>query len=106
MMRTVLTCFALVVAVVAVYAQVHSHSFVNFDDETYIYENPFVKQGLTLDGVTWALRTFTQANWHPLMWISLMIDSQIYGTWAGGFLITNFVLHAINSVVLFLLLRR
>src|SRR5213594_186156 len=96
----------LAVVTLAVYAQVIGHQFITLDDPTYIQENSMVKRGVTLAGLTWAFTTFHVANWHPLTWISHMIDSQFFGLNAGGHLLVNALIHAFNSVLLFLFLRR
>src|ERR1700751_5631892 len=66
-----------------IYAQVIGHQFIALDDPTYIRENPMVNRGLTRAGLAWAFTTFYAANWHPLTWISHMIDCQLFGTDAG-----------------------
>jgi tetratricopeptide (TPR) repeat protein len=98
---------ALLVATVAlVYAQTINYGFVNLDDEGYVAKNPHLRGGLTADALIWAFTTNRQMNWHPLTWLSLLLDAQFYGTtWAGGFHLTNVLLHAANAVLLFLLLR-
>jgi predicted negative regulator of RcsB-dependent stress response len=96
----------LVVAVFLVFGQTLRHDFINYDDEDYFYANPHVKAGLTWSGVTWAFRTGYAANWHPLTWLSLMCDAQLFGPGAAGPHLTNVLLHAANTVLLFLLLRR
>ena len=96
----------LVVRAVLVYAQTYRHDFVNIDDATYVANNPHLRHGLTVDAIVWAFSTSDKINWHPLTWLSLLLDAQCYGTSsAGGFLRTNFLLHAANAVLLFLLLR-
>jgi protein O-mannosyl-transferase len=96
----------LVVAVFLVFGQTVWHGFVNYDDEDYFYGNPHVKAGLTWSGVTWAFQTGYAANWHPLTWLSLMLDAQLFGTGAAGPHLTNVLLHAASTVLLFLLLTR
>ena len=96
----------LVVAVFLVFGQTLWHDFVNYDDEDYFYANPHVKAGLTWSGVTWAFQTGYAANWHPLTWLSLMLDAQLFGPGAAGPHLTNVLLHAANTVLLFLLVRR
>jgi Flp pilus assembly protein TadD len=103
---TVGICVLLVVAVFLVFGQTLRHDFINYDDEDYFYANPHVKAGLTWSGVTWAFRTGYAANWHPLTWLSLMCDAQLFGPGAAGPHLTNVLLHAANTVLLFLLLRR
>jgi len=80
--------------------------FLNYDDDHYVTDNPHVMQGLTANGIAWAFRSTEVFNWHPLTWISLMLDAQCFGLNAGGFHFVNALLHAANSVLLFLLLRK
>ncbi len=80
--------------------------FVNIDDEDYVVANPHVTGGITLDNLRWAATAFHSYNWHPLTWISLQLDSQLFGTTAGVYHRTNVLLHAANVVLLFWLLRR
>lgn len=76
----------LILANLVVYWQVRNHDFLNFDDNTYLTENPHVQAGLTWEGLVWAFST-TYANfWHPLTWLSYMLDYQIYGLKPGGYL--------------------
>ena len=98
--------FGLVAVTLTVYAQVMSHQFIILDDNLYIRENPIVNQGLTLTGIAWAFTTFHATNWHPLTWLSHMLDSQIFGLNAGGHLLVNALIHASNTLLLFLFLRR
>ncbi len=101
------TISALLVAAVAlVYAQTYHYGFVSIDDDDYVATNSHLHGGLTADSFAWAFTTNRTMNWHPLTWLSLLLDAQCYGTtWAGGFHLTNVVLHAANAVLLFLLLR-
>jgi tetratricopeptide (TPR) repeat protein len=97
-------CAVLVTLVFIVFGQTVSHGFVNFDDNYYVYENPMVLRGLSFDGFRWAL-TFGQiGHWHPLTWVTHMLDCQLYGMWAGGHHLTNVILHAVAVVLLFLVL--
>jgi Tfp pilus assembly protein PilF len=98
--------FGLVAVTLAVYAQVANHQFIILDDNRYIRENPIVNRGLTLMGIAWAFTTFHAANWHPLTWLSHMLDSQIFGLNAGGHLLVNVLIHACNTLLLFLFVRR
>ncbi len=103
---TLAVCGFLVIAVALIYRQTLKYDFVAYDDAGYVRENMVVKVGLTWRGIQAA---FTQAgcsNWHPLTWISHMLDCQLYGLWAGGHHLTNVLLHAANAVILFLLLRQ
>lgn len=97
---------ALAVATLAVYGQVISHQFISLDDDLYIRDNPMVIGGLTLKGIVWAFTTFHAANWHPLTWLSHMVDSQVFGLNAGGHLFVNALIHVSNTLLLFLFLKR
>lgn len=96
----------LILANLIIYAQVWHYDFVNFDDDDYIYLNPKVTAGLTWSGLLWGLTTQHQANWHPLTWLSHMLDAQLYGLNAGGHHATSVLLHIMNSLMLFWLLHR
>jgi tetratricopeptide (TPR) repeat protein len=98
----------LVLMILVVYGQVcgKDYEFVNFDDETYVTSNPEVRAGLTAKGIAWAFTTFRADNWHPLTWLSLQLDADLYGVNAWGFHLTNVLLHCANAVLLFLILRR
>jgi protein O-mannosyl-transferase len=99
-------CGLLVVAVMLVFAQTARHEFINYDDQEYLYENQHVTGGVTLQGIVWAFTARYAANWHPLTWLSHMLDCQLYGLNAGGHHMTNALLHAASAIVLFLVLWR
>ncbi len=88
----------------AVYGQTAGHSFINFDDDEYVYENREVRAGLTLHGFRAAFLRPLGVNWHPLTTLSHMLDCQLYGLWAGGHHLTNVMLHALTAAALYLLL--
>ena len=91
-------CGFLLLAVAVVFGQTLKHGFINFDDGPYVYENPHVTRGLTADGIAWAFTTTHAANWHPLTWLSHMLDCQLYGLRPGGTISVNVVLHAATAV--------
>jgi Tfp pilus assembly protein PilF len=99
-------CIFLALTTVLVYCQTFRYSFIAYDDDQYVYENPMVKAGLTASGVAWAVGTFHYANWHPLTWLSYMLDAQLFGMNAGAFHLVNVLLHAASAVLLFLVLFR
>lgn len=99
-------CVVLVAAVVAVYAQVIDHGFINLDDDQYVTANPRVLGGLSAEGIVWAFTEFASFNWHPLTWISHMLDVTLFGMDASGHHATNLLLHILNSVLLFWLLAK
>src|ERR1041385_4974130 len=77
--------------------------FLDFDDQQYVTENLVVRAGMTLKGVVWAFG-YRAGNWHPLTWLSHMLDCQVYGLHSGGHHLTNLLLHSANTVLLFLIL--
>ena len=97
-------CGLLLVAVCLVYRQTIRYQFIDYDDPAYVTENAEVADGLTLQGIAWAFTHVHSSNWHPLTWISHMLDCQYYGLWAGGHHLTNVLLHAATTVLLFLVL--
>lgn len=96
-------CFFLVTVTLFAYWGVHGNDFLTYDDLDYVVNNPQVQQGITLHSVAWAFTTFHAINWHPLTWISHMIDWSLYGNYPGGHHLTNVYLHAANAILLFLL---
>ena len=98
--------YLLVTLVLAVFGQVWQFQFLNLDDNVYVTENPVVRGGLTLESLVWAFDGFHDANWIPLVWLSLMGDTELFGDYAGGFHLTNVAIHAVNSVLVFLLMFR
>jgi tetratricopeptide (TPR) repeat protein len=89
----------------AVFGQTAGFGFVNYDDQAYVYENPMVARGLTLKGAVRAFTSFHASNWHPLTWLSHMLDCQLYGLHPGGHHLTNVLLHTGAVILLFLVLR-
>jgi Flp pilus assembly protein TadD len=105
-LRVALMAASLIALTLAAFWPVVHCGFVNFDDNQYVYENATVQRGLTWEGVRWAFTTGTLGNYHPLTWLSLMLDRTLWGEGALGFHLTNVALHAANAVLLFLVLRR
>src|SRR5271165_3192175 len=96
----------LFVAVLILYVPALDSSFVNYDDPAYVTTNRQVLQGLSWSNVAWAFRATTEANWHPLTWISHMADVQVFGVNPRGHHLTSVLLHACNVVLLFYVLRK
>ena len=88
-----------------VYWPVRHFEFVNWDDTTYIAKNDQVRGGLSWSGFLWSWTHSYSSNWHPLTWLSHMLDCQVYGMNPGGHHLTNLLFHVVNSVLLFYLLR-
>lgn len=80
------------------------YDFLNFDDDRYVSGNQVVRQGLTVESVRWAFRSVYESYWLPVMWLSYMADTAVFGTEPFGYHFTNVLLHAVNAVLLFLLL--
>jgi Flp pilus assembly protein TadD len=104
--RVLLACLFLIAACVIVYAPVRHFGFVSLDDPEYVTENLHVARGLTWQGARWALTSSYAANWHPVTWLSHMLDVQLYGMNAGPQHVTNLLLHILNTLLLFGLLYR
>ena len=98
-------CAALLVLAVLPYLQTLGYEFVNFDDGPYVAENPLVQQGLTWSNVAWAWTTMSAGNWHPLTWLSHMLDCQIFGLRPGWHHLGNALLHGANTALVFVILR-
>lgn len=105
-MRIIGCAVVLVFSTIVLYSAVRTHDFVNYDDDVYVYKNPNVSEGLSWHSVRWALTTNEQANWHPVTWISHMLDCQLFGLDPGPHHLVNVVIHALNVLLLFLLLQK
>jgi tetratricopeptide (TPR) repeat protein len=95
----------LILAIIVAYGQVRNFDFIDFDDGLYVAENIHVQEGLTLEGLIWAFTTFHSANWHPLTWLSHMLDCELYGLNPMGHHWTNLQLHMANTLLLFFILQ-
>ena len=100
-----LMCLLLSLLTLAVYWQVGDHKFINLDDTQYITKNQHVQQGLASESITWAFSITDISYWHPLTWLSLMLDYELYGTNPRGYHLTNVALHILNVLFLFLILK-
>jgi len=99
-----LLCAALIVFTLATFWPVLHHEFINYDDPHYVTENDWVKSGLAWSSMKWALTTGHASNWHPMTWLSHMLDVQLFGLKPMGHHAMNLVFHATNSALLLLLL--
>ncbi|MHC4164869.1 MAG: hypothetical protein ACYSUM_22365 [Planctomycetota bacterium] len=97
---------ALAVATSLVFAEVRHFGFLSLDDGLYVAANPRVRAGLTLEGLGWAATTAWQSNWHPVTWLSLMADVELFGVNPRAHHLVNLLLHVANTLLLFLLLAR
>jgi hypothetical protein len=101
-----LVLFALVVLTSGVYAEVRDFGFLSLDDGKYVAGNGPVLGGLSLEGLRWAISTDFTNNWHPLTWLSLMLDVELFGADPGAIHLVNLVLHLTNTVLVFLIFAR
>lgn len=106
MMRSVLLSLLLAMVTVAVYSPVHSHPFANIDDPKYVTDNEHIRGGLTVSSAVWAFTHGYAGNWHPLTWVSHAIDINLFGFNPAGHHDENVILHALDAVLLFWVLKR
>jgi len=101
-----LICFLLYLTIFAIYWQVNHYDFINYDDSSYITENRYVKNGLTIEGIKWAFTSFHSSNWHPITWLSHMLDVTLFGMNPGAHHLTNVFFHLANTLLLFFVFSR
>jgi tetratricopeptide (TPR) repeat protein len=104
--RTIAVSAALFLGTLLVFSRAIGNDFVNYDDPVYVTENPPVQAGLTLKEIRWAVTTGAAANWHPLTWISHMVDWSVFEDDPHGHHVVSIVWHALNTILVFLLFRR
>jgi len=97
-------CLILAIGCLVLYGRVIRYDFARYDDETYVTANRHVQQGPFLSQMVWAFTTDEGGNWHPLTWLSHILDWRLYHSWAGGHHLTNVVFHVANTLLLFWLL--
>ena len=96
----------LALASLIAYEPVHRNKFINYDDNDYVAENPYVRSGITRESVIWAFTTRHASNWHPLTWLSHMLDCQFFGTNPLWHHLMNLLFHVANTLLLFWVLKR
>ncbi len=99
-------CLLLALATLAVYLPVGSYGFIDYDDDVYFFANPHILGGFTPANIQWAFTSGEEANWHPLTWLSLMLDAQLFGHGATAPHLINVLLHIANSILVFLFFRQ
>lgn len=102
--RIIIISLVLAAATLLTYQSVRHNEFLSYDDTDYVLQNRQVQHGLNRQSIAWAFTTLHASNWHPLTWISHMIDWQLYGKRPAGHHMTSVMLHTINAIFLFLLL--
>ena len=103
--RIMIVIATLTVLTAAAYVQVTGHGFINLDDALYVTDNSHVQGGITAEGVSWAFGFTDRTYWHPLSWLSHMMDCEMFGLNAGMHHLTNLIYHTLNSILLFLALH-
>ena len=96
----------LVISILCVYWPVRHYSFVNYDDRQYVTGNYHVQAGLTLENIRWSFTATRASNWHPMTWLSHMLDCWMYGMNPGHHHMTNVLLHVLNTLLLFIIFKR
>jgi tetratricopeptide (TPR) repeat protein len=104
--RSVLICVVLVGVTAGVYRRVVGYDFVNFDDPMYVSENKRVNEGFSWEGIKWAFTPGKVAYWHPVTWLSHMLDCEVFGLRAGFHHLSNLIIHMVNSLLLFFVFKR
>lgn len=104
--RSILISLVLALVTFVVFYQVHSFKFVNYDDNVYVYENPHIQEGLTPESIKWAFATGYANFWHPLTWLSHMLDWQLFGANPAGHHLTALFFHIANTLLLFIVLNK
>jgi protein O-mannosyl-transferase len=104
--RNIIVAAALAAACLLVFGRAIGFEFLNYDDNAYVYENPWVRGGLTLHGVIWAFRVIDYFYWQPVTWLSHMLDCELFGLWPAWPHLVNILIHAANSILVFLIFRR
>ena len=104
--QNLIICALLVVAILCVYGKIWTHEFIGYDDDNYVTQNRYVSQGLSKESVIWAFRSTHASNWHPVTWLSHMLDVELYGMNAGAHHLTNLLFHLLNSLLLFIVFRK
>ena len=99
-------CLFLVVATFAAYWQINTHDFIGYDDDKYLTQNRYVNQGMSKESIVWAFKSTHASNWHPLTWLSHMLDVELFGMNPGAHHLTNLLFHILNTLLLFILFRR
>ena len=99
----VIISFLLVLSILILYWQVSGFEFVGYDDSQYI---ALSSKKISADSIAWSFRSIDAANWHPLTWLSLMMDYNLYGSNAGGYHVTNLLFHIVNTLLLFFLMNK
>jgi len=103
--REFVICFTLMMIILVVFWQVRSFEFIGYDDDRYVTHNHHVQRGLAKESVIWAFTAFHASNWHPLTWLSHMLDVKFFGLNPAGHHLTNLFFHVLSTLMLFFILK-
>jgi cytochrome c-type biogenesis protein CcmH/NrfG len=106
MRKDIIICLFLASLTFLLFWDLTDHQFIIVDDNVYITNNSHVQSGLNRESFKWAFTTTRAEFWHPLTWLSYMLDTQLFGLNPGGYLFTNLLLHVLNSILLFFILTK
>ncbi|MBM4305647.1 MAG: tetratricopeptide repeat protein [Deltaproteobacteria bacterium] len=101
-----ITCLFLILITLAAYWKVQHNDFINLDDNLYITDNPYIKKGWTTDNLLWAFTNAHACHWHPMTWLSHMLDVELFGLHPGGHHMVSLIFHVVNSLLLFFLFQK
>ena len=99
-------CLFLVLAILFIFWPVKDYDFVRYDDSIYITENVHARTGLSLENIRWAFTSAHAANWHPITWLSHMLDCQIFGMDPGMHHLMSLFFHTLNSLLVYFVFKR
>jgi len=105
-LEDLLVIFVLIAVIWLVFSPVLNHDFINYDDPFYVTKNALVLDGISPEGMRWAMTAHTEGNWLPLTWLSHMLDVSLYGLQPGGHHLTSLLLHLANSLLVFIVFRQ
>jgi protein O-mannosyl-transferase len=103
--NSAVVCLGIAAATLLLYSRSFGYGFTDYDDPNYVTQNPHVSAGLTWDSIGWAFRSVEAANWHPITWLSHALDSSLYGANAAGPHVTSVLIHLVNALLIFFLLK-
>ncbi|MGX9727346.1 MAG: tetratricopeptide repeat protein [Candidatus Electronema sp. VV] len=103
--RDIILCIVMSIFVVIAYSGIIKNDFIGYDDDKYVIKNIHVQQGISKDSILWAFTSLHASNWHPVTWLSHMLDVELYGMNAGGHHFSSLLLHLANSLLLFFVLK-
>ena len=99
-------CAGLIIVTLAVYWPVHNYEFIRYDDDAFVFKNSVVQSGISFQNIKWAFTTVHCSYWHPLTWLSLMLDCSLFGVKPGPMHLVSVAFHTVNTLLLFVVFNR